>query len=142
VLRAIALGERDSSKGMRVGKTHAVRVEAARALLDVAVEAQAWDLACSAAEALADMYRKIYPQYSVATGVAEAKAAKLFWLLDNGAAARRHAKRALTHLDKLVPESALIAETQEVLGQVDMEATVAPSASIPDSRIALPAVVA
>jgi hypothetical protein len=142
VLRAIALGERDSSKGMRVGKTHAVRVEAARALLDVAVEAQAWDLACSAAEALADMYRKIYPQYSVATGVAEAKAAKLFWLLDNGAAARRHAKRALTHLDKLVPESALIGETQEVLGQVDMEATVAPSASIPDSRIALPAVVA
>jgi hypothetical protein len=142
VLRAIALGERDSSKGMRVGKTHAVRVEAARALLDVAVEAQAWDLACSAAEALADMYRKIYPQYSVATGVAEAKAAKLFWLLDNGAAARRHAKRALTHLDKLVPESALIGETQEVLGQVDMEATAAPSASIPDSRIALPAVVA
>ena len=28
-----------------------------------------WELACSAAEALAEMYRKIYPQYSVATGV-------------------------------------------------------------------------
>jgi hypothetical protein len=78
VLRAIALGERDSSKGMRVGKNHAVRVEATRELLDVAVEAQSWELACSAAEALAEMYRKIYPQFSVATGVVEAKAAKLF----------------------------------------------------------------
>merc|ERR1719443_2179106 len=121
VLRAIALGERDSSKGMRVGKTHAVRVEAARELLDVAVDAQSWELACSAAETLAEMYRKIYPQFSVPTGVVEAKAAKLFWLLENGAAARRHAKRALAHLEKLVPCSALIVEVQEVLSVVDME---------------------
>jgi hypothetical protein len=138
MLRAIALGERDSSKGMRVGKTHAVRVEAARELLDAAVDAQSWPLACSAAETLAEMYRKIYPQFSVATGVAEAKAAKLFWLLDNGAAARRHAKRALMHLEKLVPESALIGEAQEVLAQVDMESTVAPNIAVP----AVPALVA
>ena len=100
---------------IRLGKTHAVRVEAARELLDVAAEAQEWEIACSAAETLADMYRKIYPKVSVATGVAEAKAAKLFWLLENGAAARRHAMRSLTHLEKLVPCSALIAEVQEVL---------------------------
>merc|ERR1719506_279927 len=137
-LRAIALGERDSSKGMRVGKTHAARVEAARELLDVAVEAQAWELACSAAEALAEMYRKIYPHFSVATGVAEAKAAKLFWLLDNGAAARRHAKRSLMHLEKLVPESALIVEAQDVLAQVEVEVKVAPSPSVADSRLAMP----
>jgi hypothetical protein len=142
VLRAIAFGERDSSKGIRVGKTHALRVEAARELLDVAVEAQAWDLACSAAETLAEMYRKIYPHFSVATGVAEAKAAKLFWLLDNGAAARRHAKRALMHLEKLVPDSALIAEAQDVLSQVDTEVKAAPPPSIADSQLAVPAAVA
>merc|ERR1719159_450747 len=131
VLRGIALGDRDSSKAIRVGKTHALRIEAARELLDVAVENQAWDLACSAAEALADMYRKVYPHFCVATGVAEAKAAKLFWLLDNGAAARRHAKRALMHLEKLVPESPLINEAQDVLGQVEVEVKAAPSPSLP-----------
>jgi hypothetical protein len=119
---------------MRVGKMHAARVEAARELLDAAVEAQAWELACAAAEALAEMYRKIYPQYSVATGVVEAKAAKLFWILDNGAAARRHAKRSLLHLEKLVPDSALLGEARDVLSQVEMEATV-PSQSIVDGRL-------
>jgi hypothetical protein len=139
MLRALALGERDSSKGMRVGKTHAVRVEAARELLDAAVEAQSWDLACSAAEALAEMYRKIYPQFSVATGVVEAKAAKLFWLLDNGPAARRHAKRALMHLEKLIPDSALVGEARDVLAHVDMEVT-APSTSIADAPLPVAAV--
>jgi hypothetical protein len=105
--------------------------------VDAAVEAQAWDLACSAAETLAEMYRKIYPQYSVAAGVVEAKAAKLFWLLENGAAARRHAKRALMHLETLVPDSALIAEVQEVLSVVDMEVA-APSAKISDAPLPVP----
>jgi hypothetical protein len=46
------------------------------------------------------------------------------------------------HLEKLVPDSALIAEAQEVLAQVEMEATAAPSPSIADGRLAVPAVVA
>jgi hypothetical protein len=141
-LRAIALGERDNSKCIRVGKTHAVRVEAARELLDAAVDAHQWELACSAAEALAEMYRKIYPQFSVATGVAEAKAAKLFWLLENGAAARRHAKRALAHLEKLVPCSALIAEVQEVLAQVDCVAAAPAPASLAVAAVPVQAAVA
>ena len=59
-LRALALGDRaDGSNGIRLGKTHAVRVEAAREFLDAAVEAQAWDEACAAAEALAAMYAKV-----------------------------------------------------------------------------------
>jgi hypothetical protein len=63
------------------------------------------------------MYRRIYPEFSVATGVIEAKLAKLLWILGNGAAARRHAKQALTHLEKLAPESTLIVEARNVLSQ-------------------------
>jgi hypothetical protein len=42
------------------------------------------------------------------------------------------------HLEKLVPESALIAEAQEVLAQVDVEAIAAPA----PAPLAVPAVVA
>jgi hypothetical protein len=75
----------------------------------------------------------------VATGVVEAKAAKLFWLLDNGPAARRHAKRALMHLEKLIPDSALVGEARDVLAHVDMEVT-APSTSIADAPLPVAAV--
>jgi hypothetical protein len=124
-LRRLALGDRDA-KSLRVGKVHALRVEAARALLDAAVEAEDLDLALLAADTLAVMYRKIYPPVSVATGVVEAKNAKLLFLLGNGAAARRHAQRALSHLEKLTPESALIAEARGILSQPPLEAS-APS---------------
>merc|ERR1719353_1050764 len=67
------------------------------------------------------MYRKIYPPLSGMTGVVEAKLAKLLLLHGNGGAARRHAQRALTHMETLMPESALIAETRDILSQLPLE---------------------
>jgi hypothetical protein len=46
------------------------------------------------------------------------------------------------HLEKLVPESALIAEAQDVLAQVDMEVKAAPVPSIAESKLPVIAEVA